>query len=103
MWVRLRNDTEFNFDVVSFATKDLGFGPLPAGAFSGFQEVGDIYSIENGYAEAGEMRFYGMVFDHLGDEFRGVGYHTYDVFVDVGHPDYYLSGFDGAVFLAESY
>jgi hypothetical protein len=51
----------------------------------------------------GALRFFGMVFDHLGDELIGVGYHTYDVFADVGHPEYYLDGYDGAVYFQETY
>ena len=103
VWVRLRNDTPFNFDSLAFVTQDREFGPLPAGAFSAFQTVVDIYSFESAYGEVGELRFYGMIFDHLGDEHLGVGYHTFDVFADVDHPEYYLSGFSGAVYLAQSY
>jgi hypothetical protein len=103
VYVRLHNTSEINFDRLSFRTQQDAFGPLPAGAFSGFLPVEDIYTIEAGYAEAGERRFFGVVFDHLGDSLVGVGYHTYDVVADVDNPEYYLSGFDGMVFFFQTY
>jgi hypothetical protein len=94
VYVRLHNTSEFNFDSLSFRSQERAFGPLPAGAFSGFLKIEGIYSIEGGVGEAGALRFLGTVIDNLGDSLVGVGYHTYDVDAQLGSGPL---GYDGGV------
>ena len=97
-YVRLHNVTEFNFDSLSFFTVSDPFGPLPAGAFSGFVRTEGVYPLEGGYAEGDGHRFFGMVTDHVGDEFVGNGYHTYAVLAGLGHA---VGENDGTVFFQQ--
>ena len=95
-YIRLRNDTEFDFTQLSLAFR-VAFGAVPAGSTSEYlpEAAGVVYPIEGGTAETNGLRFYGFVFDQIGSAPLGNGYYTFDIYTDIGNPA--VDGYDGWV------
>lgn len=96
-YVRLWNDTEYDFDSVTMWGADSPFGPLAAGAESDYVkvELGLLYAVDGGVAEGDGKRFWGQVTDHVGDVPLGDGFYTFQISTDKG---VFLQGYDGSVF-----
>lgn len=103
VYVRIQNDTDYDFDEVSVSTTGVvtahSFGVIGAGDVSAYQKIDGIYAHEGGFARAGDLDFCGTVIDHVGDELLGIGYHTFDVFVELGGGC--LEGFEGWAFFQQ--
>jgi hypothetical protein len=101
VYVRVRNDTEFDFVTLSFLGREgLAFGPLRGGETSAYRDAEDalLYRVESGVGETAELRFWGQVTDHLGDEPMGHGYYTYEIEAGLGES---IEGYDGIVFFQQ--
>ena len=96
VYVRLRNDTQYDFTGVGVAGVE--FGPLRAGQLSPYQMVdGSMYELEGGFANTTELQFWGQLTDHLGDRPLPHGRYTYGIGVT---PDLSALDTDGSVFFS---
>ncbi len=83
--IRVENTSKFDFQQfeVNFEGQTVSFGPLAAGAISGYREVDAAYSYAFTEAFSDGRRFVLQPIDFVGEQHLGPGAYTYRYTVDI--------------------